>query len=255
MNKDLRKVIIAGNWKMNKTKQETSVLLDEMLKKVDNFADCTVILCTASINIPLAYDTVKNSHIKIGAQNSHFENSGAFTGEISPLMLKDYGVKYTILGHSERRSYYNDTDESVNKRVIGALNNDISPIFCVGEVLEEREAGITNTIIENQVTKGLLGVSKEDVLKVVIAYEPVWAIGTGKTATAQLAEETCSFVREVLKKLYDEKTANAISILYGGSMNATNAKELLSMENIDGGLIGGASLKADDFAQIVKATQ
>ncbi len=255
MNKNLRKVIIAGNWKMNNTINATTSTLEEMKSTLDNFSDVTVIISVPSINIPLATSITKDSFINISAQNVHFENQGAFTGEISPLMLNDYGVKYSILGHSERRSYYGETDESVNKRVIGALNNGICPIFCVGEVLEERENGTTNEVVKSQVVKGLLNVSKEDVLNVVIAYEPVWAIGTGKTATAEQAEETCGYIRSVLAEMYDETTANAISILYGGSMNAKNAKELLDMENIDGGLIGGASLKTDDFAQIIKATR
>ncbi len=255
MNKDLRKVIIAGNWKMNNTIKTTTSTLEEMITTVPNYDDVTVILSVPSINIPLATSITKDSFINIGAQNTHYENSGAFTGEISPLMLNDYGVKYAIIGHSERRSYYGETDESVNMRVIGALKNGISPLFCVGEVLEERENGTTNDVVKTQVTKGLLNVSKEDVLNVVVAYEPVWAIGTGKTATSEQAEETCAYIRSVLVEMYDKATADAISILYGGSMNAKNAKELLDMENIDGGLIGGASLKAADFAEIVKATK
>ncbi len=255
MNKNLRKVIIAGNWKMNNTIETTQKTLEEMKANVPNYDDVTVILSLPSINIPLGTSITKDTFINIAAQNTHYENSGAFTGEISPLMLNDYGVKYAIVGHSERRSYYNDTDESVNLRVLGALKNGITPLFCVGEVLEERENGTTNEVVKNQVVKGLLNVSKEDALNVVVAYEPVWAIGTGKTATSQQAEETCAYIRTVLEEMYDKNTADAISILYGGSMNAKNAKELLSMENIDGGLIGGASLKAEDFSEIVKATR
>ncbi len=250
MNKDLRKVVIAGNWKMNKTATETKALLAEMKEKLPQ-TDATILLCVPAINIGTAMAAVEGSAINIGAQNCHWRKSGAFTAEISADMLTDFGVKYAIVGHSERRQYFGETDETVNKRALACLGAGITPIICVGENLTEREENITKDVIRVQIEKDLTGFTTEDMKKSIIAYEPVWAIGTGKTATAQQAEEVCAYIRELLTAMFGGETAQSVTIQYGGSMNAANAAELLAMENIDGGLIGGASLKADDFATIV----
>ena len=254
MNKDLRKVVIAGNWKMNKTATETKALLAEMKEKLPE-SDATILLCVPAINIGVAKEATEGTAINIGAQNCHWAKSGAFTAEISADMLKDFGVEYAIVGHSERRQYFGETDETVNKRALACLESGICPIICVGENLEEREKDITKDVIRTQIEKGLEGFTAENMKNSIIAYEPVWAIGTGKTATAQQAEEVCAYIRSLLGKMFDEATAQAVTIQYGGSMNAKNAAELLSMENIDGGLIGGASLKADDFATIVSCVK
>ena len=250
MNKALRKVVIAGNWKMNKTATETKALLAEMKEKLPQ-TDATVLLCVPAINIGTAMEAVDGSAINIGAQNCHWAKNGAFTAEISADMLNDFGVKYAIIGHSERRQYFGETDETVNKRAKACLEGGICPIICVGENLEERENDITKDVIRTQIEKDLADFTAEDMKNSIIAYEPVWAIGTGKTATAQQAEEVCAYIRELLTDMFGAETAQAVTIQYGGSMNAKNAAELLAMENIDGGLIGGASLKADDFATIV----
>lgn len=252
MNKNLRKAIIAGNWKMNKTRPEAKALLDE-LKPLAANAGCEVVVCVPFTNLETAVAATKGTNIKVGAQNVHFEKSGAYTGEISADMLVELGVEYVVIGHSERRQYFAETDETVNKRTKAALAAGLKPIVCVGELLWERECNITNEVIARQIKLDFFAVSAEDVKKCVVAYEPVWAIGTGKTATADQAEEVCAFIRNELAKLYDKATANAVTIQYGGSMNAGNAAELLSKENIDGGLIGGASLKAADFSTIIKA--
>ncbi len=254
MNKDLRKVVIAGNWKMNKTATETKALLAEMKEKLPE-SDATILLCVPAINIGVAKEATEGTAINIGAQNCHWAKSGAFTAEISADMLKDFGVEYAIVGHSERRQYFGETDETVNKRALACLESGICPIICVGENLEEREKDITKDVIRTQIEKGLEGFTAENIKNSIIAYEPVWAIGTGKTATAQQAEEVCAYIRSLLGKMFDEATAQAVTIQYGGSMNAKNAAELLAMENIDGGLIGGASLKADDFATIVSCVK
>lgn len=254
MNKALRKVVIAGNWKMNKNAEETKLLLSEIKEKLPK-TDATILLCVPAINIGTAVDAVNGTNINIGAQNCHWEKSGAFTGEISADMLKSFGIKYAIVGHSERRQYFGETDETVNKRALACLRNDIHPVICVGENLEERENNITETVIRTQVEKALIDFTKDDIKNSIIAYEPVWAIGTGKTASAEQAEEVCKFIRTILTEIFDKETAQSVTIQYGGSMNAKNAKELLSMENIDGGLIGGASLKADDFATIVSCAE
>ncbi len=252
MNKNLRKAIIAGNWKMNKTRPEAKALLDE-LKPLAANAGCEVVVCVPFTNLETAVAATKGTNIKVGAQNVHFEKSGAYTGEISADMLVELGVEYVVIGHSERRQYFAETDETVNKRTKAALAAGLKPIVCVGELLWERECNITNEVIARQIKLDFFAVSAEDVKKCVVAYEPVWAIGTGKTATADQAEEVCAFIRNELAKLYDKATADAVTIQYGGSMNAGNAAELLSKENIDGGLIGGASLKAADFSTIIKA--
>ena len=252
MNKQLRKAIIAGNWKMNKTPAEAKELLNAVAPLVKD-ADCEVIACVPFVDLQTALEVTEGTNIKIGAENCHWAESGAFTGEISAKMLSSMGVEYVVLGHSERRQYFGETDETVNKRTKAALAEGLKPIVCVGELLWERECDITEEVIARQIKLDLFDVSAEDVKKTVIAYEPVWAIGTGKTATAEQAEEVCAFIRATLAKLYDAETAEAVTIQYGGSMNEGNAEELLSKVNVDGGLIGGASLVAEKFAAIVEA--
>ncbi len=254
MNQQLRKAVIAGNWKMNKTPAETKVLIEEIAPLVKN-AVCDVVVCVPYVDLCTALETTKGTNIHVGAENCHWEPSGAYTGEISAPMLKAMGVEYVIIGHSERRTYFGETDVTVNKRVRAALDNGLKVILCVGEYLEQREQGITAELVAMQVKIALGGVSAEELKNIIIAYEPVWAIGTGLTATADQAEEVCAQIRATLASLYCEDCANAVTIQYGGSMNAKNAKELLSKENVDGGLIGGASLKALDFAAIVEATK
>ena len=252
MNKQLRKAVIAGNWKMNKTPSQAKTLLGEIAPLVKD-ADCEVIACVPYVDLCTAIEAVKGTNIKIGAENCHWAESGAFTGEISTGMLTELGVEYVVLGHSERRQYFGETDETVNKRTKAALVAGLKPIVCVGELLWERECNITEEVIARQIKLDLFDVSAEDVKKTIIAYEPVWAIGTGKTATAEQAEEVCAFIRATLAKLYGQETADAVTIQYGGSMNEKNCDELVAKENVDGGLIGGASLVAEKFAAIVKA--
>lgn len=252
MNKAKRQAIIAGNWKMNKTPSETTALINEIKPKVAD-ADCKVVLCVPFVDIDAALKASAGSNIEIGAENCHFEESGAFTGEVSAVMLKEMGVQYVIIGHSERRQYFGETDVTVNKRLKAALAHGLKVILCVGETLEQREQGITAELVAMQTKIALGGVSKEDAANVIIAYEPVWAIGTGKTATPEQAEEVCAIIRKVVADVYDADVAEATTIQYGGSMNAKNAEELLGKVDIDGGLIGGASLKAEDFSIIVKA--
>ena len=254
MNQQLRKAVIAGNWKMNKTPAEAKVLIEEIAPLVKN-AVCDVVVCVPYVDLCTALETTKGTNIHVGAENCHWEPSGAYTGEISAPMLKAMGVEYVINGHSERRTYFGETDVTVNKRVRAALDNGLKVILCVGEYLEQREQGITAELVAMQVKIALGGVSAEELKNIIVAYEPVWAIGTGLTATADQAEEVCAQIRATLASLYCEDCANAVTIQYGGSMNAKNAKELLSKENVDGGLIGGASLKAPDFAAIVEATK
>ena len=254
MNQQLRKAVIAGNWKMNKTPAEAKVLIEEIAPLVKN-AVCDVVVCVPYVDLCTALETTKGTNIHVGAENCHWEPSGAYTGEISAPMLKAMGVEYVIIGHSERRTYFGETDVTVNKRVRAALDNGLKVILCVGEYLEQREQGITAELVAMQVKIALGGVSAEELKNIIVAYEPVWAIGTGLTATADQAEEVCAQIRATLASLYCEDCANAVTIQYGGSMNAKNAKELLSKENVDGGLIGGASLKAPDFAAIVEATK
>ncbi|MDY3861176.1 MAG: triose-phosphate isomerase [Ruminococcus sp.] len=252
MNKQLRKAIIAGNWKMNKTPAEAKVLLEQVAPLVKD-AGCQVIACVPFVDLQTALEATKGTNVKIGAENCHWEESGAYTGEISAKMLTSMGVEYVVLGHSERRQYFGETDETVNKRTKAAIAAGLKPIVCVGELLWERECNITEEVIARQIKLDLFGVTAEELKNVVIAYEPVWAIGTGKTATADQAEEVCGFIRATLAKLYSQADADAVTIQYGGSMNDGNADELLSKENVDGGLIGGASLVAEKFAAIVKA--
>ncbi len=254
MNKSLRKAIIAGNWKMNKTRPEARELLEAIKPLVENAkGSVEVVACVPYTNLETAVEVTKGTNVKIGAENVHFEKSGAYTGEISADMLTEIGVEYVVIGHSERRQYFGETDETVNKRTKAALAAGLKPIVCVGELLWERECNITEEVIARQIKLDLYDVSAEDVKKTTIAYEPVWAIGTGKTATADQAQEVCAFIRATLAKLYDKSTADAVTIQYGGSMNAKNAAELLAKPDVDGGLIGGASLKAPDFNTIVQA--
>ena len=253
MNRRYRKTIIAGNWKMNKTLSETRAFAEELKPLLGKPKWCEVVLCVPYVNIPAATRLFKDSRVSIGAENCHFESHGAFTGEVSPEMLKEVGVKYVVIGHSERRQYYNETDFTVNKKVHAALEAGLYPIVCVGESLEQRELGVTMDLISYQVKAALAGVPAEKMRHVVIAYEPIWAIGTGKTATAEQAGEVCQAIRTVIRKLYGARVARSVTIQYGGSMNAKNAAELLAQPDVDGGLIGGASLKAPDFVEIVNA--
>lgn len=252
MNKTLRKAIIAGNWKMNNTPAQTTALINEMKPLVAD-ADCEVVLCVPFVDVPAAVEAAKGSNIKIGAENVHFKDSGAFTGEVSADMLVELGVEYVVIGHSERRQYFGETDHTVNLRTKAAVEAGLKPIVCVGEMLEDRENGITAELVAMQVKLALKDITKEQLKNIVIAYEPVWAIGTGKTATADQAAEVCGLIRETVASIYDKEAADAMTIQYGGSMNPKNAAELLGKEDIDGGLIGGASLKAPDFAAIVEA--
>ena len=252
MNKELRQAIIAGNWKMNKTRPEAKALIEELIPIAEK-ASCGVIICVPYTNLETAVELTKGTNIKVGAENVHFKESGAYTGEISAAMLTEIGVEYVIIGHSERRQYFGETDETVNLRTKAALKAGLIPIVCVGELLWERECGITEEVVARQIKLDLWSLTAEQVKNVVIAYEPVWAIGTGLTATPEQAEEVCGFIRTQLAKLFDQATADAVTIQYGGSMNAKNAAELLAKPNIDGGLIGGASLKAEDFNVIVQA--
>jgi len=253
MNRRYRKTIIAGNWKMNKTLSETRAFAEEIKPLIGRPKWCEVVLCVPYVNIPAAVRLFKDCRIAIGAENCHYESHGAYTGEVTAEMLKELGVKYVIIGHSERRAYYNETDITVNKKVHAAIEAGLYPIVCVGESLEQRELGVTMELITYQVKAALAGVPADKMRHVVIAYEPIWAIGTGKTATAEQAGEVCDAIRAVIRKLYGARVARAVTIQYGGSMNAGNAEELLAQPDVDGGLIGGASLKAPDFVQIINA--
>lgn len=252
MNKSLRKAVIAGNWKMNNTRVQTTALLNELIPLVKN-ADCEVVACVPFTNLETAVALTKGTNVKIGAQNVHFEKSGAFTGEISAEMLTEMGVTYVVVGHSERRQYFGETDVTVNKRTIAAVNAGLKVLLCVGELLAEREQGITDELVALQTKVALQNIAKSDLDKIIIAYEPVWAIGTGKTATSDQANEVCAVIRATVAKLYDKAASDAMTVQYGGSMNAANADELLSKPDVDGGLIGGASLKAADFNAIISA--
>ena len=246
-----RKRIIAGNWKMNKTPSEAVALCNELKDLVKN-DDVDVVYCVPAIDICPVAEAVKGTNVHVGAENFYIEDSGAYTGEISAPMLKDAGVEYVIIGHSERREYFKEDDAFLNAKVKKAFSAGLTPILCCGESLEQREMGVTMDFIRLQLKSDLYGVGADDVKKLVIAYEPIWAIGTGKTATSDQAEKVCKGIRELIAEIYDQATAEAVRIQYGGSMNAGNAAELLAKPDIDGGLIGGASLKAD-FGQIVNA--
>ena len=254
MNKNLRKAIIAGNWKMNKTRPEAKELLEAIKPLVANAeGNIEVIACVPFTNLETAINTTAGSNVKIGAENVHFEKSGAFTGEISADMLVELGVEYVVIGHSERRQYFGETDETVNKRTVAALEAGLKPIVCVGELKWERECNITEEVIARQIKLDLWSLTAEQVKNTVIAYEPVWAIGTGETATAEQAEEVCLFIREQLAEKYGKEVADSVTIQYGGSMNPKNCAELLAQPDVDGGLIGGASLKAQDFGVLLDA--
>ena len=244
----MRKAIIAGNWKMNNTASEGVALVNAIAPLVKD-ATCDVVVCVPAIDIPAVSEALKVTNIHLGAENVHFAEKGAFTGEISANMLVEYGVEYVIIGHSERRQYFGETNETVNKRTLTALQHGLTPIICIGESLEERESGKTEEVLYTQIHEGFKDIP--DLTKVVVAYEPVWAIGTGKTATSEQANETIGYIRKTLAEMFCEKCAGLVRIQYGGSMNAGNCKELMAMPEIDGGLIGGASLKAGDFATIV----
>ena len=246
-----RKIIIAGNWKMNMTPSEAVKLVEELKPLVVN-DDVDVVYCVPAIDIVPVVEAVKGTNVQVGAENFYIEDKGAYTGEISAPMLVDAGVKYVIIGHSERREYFKEDDAFLNKKVKKAIASGLTPILCCGETLEQREMGVTMDWIRLQIKSDLAGVAADDVKNLVIAYEPIWAIGTGKTATSDQAEEVCKGIRELIAEVYDTDTAQAVRIQYGGSMNAGNAKELLAKPNIDGGLIGGASLKAE-FGQVVNA--
>ena len=244
-----RKKIIAGNWKMNMTPSQAVKLVEELAPLVKN-DDVDVVYCVPAIDIVPVVEAVKGSNVQVGAENMYFEESGAYTGEISAAMLVDAGVKYVIIGHSERRDYFKEDDALLNKKVKKAIEAGLVPILCCGESLEQRERGVTLDWIRFQIKSDLVGVSADQVKDIVIAYEPIWAIGTGKTATTEQAEEVCKGIRECIAEMYDQATADAVRIQYGGSVNAGNAAELFAQPNIDGGLVGGASLKAD-FGKIV----
>ena len=252
MNKAKRRTVIAGNWKMNNTPSQALNLIEE-LKPLVKDADCDVVVCVPYVDLLVVIAACKDSNIKVGAQNLHFEPKGAYTGEVSADMLKEIGAQYVVIGHSERREYFGETDETVNKKVHAALNAGITPILCCGESLSQREDGVTGEWVRSQIKIALKGITAAQVQKIIIAYEPIWAIGTGKTATSDQADEVCGIIRQVIAELYDADTAESVTIQYGGSMNAGNCAELLDKYHVDGGLIGGASLKAPDFSTIVAA--
>lgn len=251
MNRKYRKTVIAGNWKMFKTASETRLFAEELKNSLPRAKRCSIILCVPFVNIPAASKVLKDSRVAVAAQNLHWEEQGAFTGEISASMLSELGVKYVLIGHSERRQYFGETDLTVNKKIHAALAAGLRPILCVGETLEQRELGVTADLISYQVKAALSGVSAEQMRHVIIAYEPVWAIGTGKTATPEQAGEVCGTIRAVLRKLYGARVARGSTIQYGGSMNPQNAERLLAQSDVDGGLIGSASLHPADFLQII----
>lgn len=251
MNRRYRKTIIAGNWKMNKTASETKKFAEELKALLPKAKWCDIVVCVPSVDIAAAIKGFKDARVSVGAQNVFYEKNGAYTGEVSADMLKDLGVKYVIIGHSERRQYFGETDLTVNRKVLSALEAGLHPIICVGETLEQRELGITMELIALQVKSALAGVPAEKVRKCVIAYEPIWAIGTGKTATAEDAQEVCGAIRETLKEMFGEELANGIRVLYGGSAKPGNIAELVAKPDVDGALVGGASLKAADFASMV----
>ncbi len=249
----MRKTVIAGNWKMNMTPKATAAFIKELAPMVAGKDKCDIVLCVPFVDLDAAINAAKGTNIHIGAQNVHFEKSGAYTGEISAEMLCEVGAEYVIIGHSERRQYFGETDATVNLRTKAALAAGLKVILCLGEVKEERLSGITNEIVSMQTKLDTAGISAEDMKNVIIAYEPVWAIGTGLTATPEQADETCGVIRSALAEIYGDEVAEATVIQYGGSMNDANADDLLAKANVDGGLIGGASLKTDKFTAIVNA--
>ncbi len=246
----MRKPIIAGNWKMNMTPDEAKTLVQALIPQVKDAA-CDVVVCPPYVDLAVVSEAVRGTNIHLGCQNVHWAEKGAFTGEISVAMLAAFGVEYAIIGHSERRQFFGETDEGVNRRAKAALAGGIIPIVCVGETLEQREAGVTAAWVSGQTVAAFEGISAEDAARVVIAYEPIWAIGTGKTATSDDANDTIAVIRSAIAGVYGKEVAGKVRIQYGGSMNPKNASELMAMPEIDGGLIGGASLKPDDFAKVV----
>lgn len=248
----MRKILAAGNWKMNNTPSQAAAMINDLKEKTKGCKN-DVLICPTFVCLPDAIKAAEGSNIKIGAQNMHFEDKGAFTGEVSAAMLKELGVEYVIIGHSERREYFAETDDTVNAKIIQALKYDLIPVVCCGESLKQREDGITFDFIRSQIKIAFRGISKEDAVKIVVAYEPIWAIGTGKVATSEQANEVCGDIRKCLEGIYDKETVDSIRILYGGSVNKACAAELFAMSDIDGGLVGGASLKPDDFSIICNA--
>lgn len=246
----MRKPIIAGNWKMNNTNKEALQLV-ESIKEISLNKDVEAVLCVPFTALQEVKKLIVDTDIKLGAQNMHWEESGAYTGEISPLMLKEIGIDYCIIGHSERRQYYNETDETVNNKLKSSLTHGISPIICVGETLEEREANKEKEIVKIQIIKAFEGINADDIKNIVIAYEPIWAIGTGRTASSDDANAMCAFIRDTIGEIYSEEEKNIIRIQYGGSVKPSNVKELMEKSDIDGALVGGASLKADDFVKLI----
>ena len=246
----MRKPIIAGNWKMNNTIGDAKELI-ESIKPLVGDAKVDIVVCPTYLSLAKVAELTKNTNIAVGAQNMHYEESGAYTGEVSGEMLQELGLEYVIIGHSERRQYFNETDETVNKKVIKALKLNLKPIVCVGETLEEREQNKAKEIVTAQVKKALVGLSKEEISSLVIAYEPIWAIGTGKTASSEDANEVCGWIRDEVKDLTDANVSEKVRIQYGGSVKPNNIKELMAQAHIDGALVGGASLKADQFAALI----
>ena len=253
MNRRYRKTIIAGNWKMNKTPSETKAFAEEFKALLPKTKWCDIVVCVPAADLSAAVRAFKDSRVAVGAQNLFYEDHGAYTGEVSAAMLCDLGVKYVIVGHSERRALFGETDEVVNKKVHAALDAGLNPIICVGESLEQREMGVTMELIALQVKSALAGVAAENIRRCVIAYEPIWAIGTGKTATPEQASEVCTAIRALIRAQYGARVARSVTIQYGGSMKPDNARELLAHEDIDGGLVGGASLEAPALMEIVHA--
>lgn len=249
----LRKPIIAANWKMHKTLQEAESFIEAIKEKVPSTNEVDSVVCSPALFLHNLVQKAKDSDVKIGAQTMHFEDSGAYTGEISPVALKDIGVQYVIIGHSERRQMFNETDESVNKKVLAAFKHGLVPIVCCGETLEQREAGETFTIVSNQVKKALAGLSEEEAKTVVIAYEPIWAIGTGKSASSKDANEVCAHIRQVIGEQFSNEVAQSVRIQYGGSVKPENIHDFLSESDIDGALVGGASLEPQSFLQLLEA--
>ena len=255
MNKATRKTVIAGNWKMNMTPAETTAFIKELAPMVAGKDGCDIVLCVPFVDIAPAVEAAKGTNIKIGAENVHFAEKGAYTGEISANMLNAVGVEYVVIGHSERRQYFGETDQTVNLRTLAAVNAGLTAIVCVGETLEQRELGYTETLLKFQTKMALTNVKKEQLKNIIVAYEPVWAIGTGVTATAEQADEGNGYVRAAIAEMFGLDAAESVTVQYGGSMNAKNAAELLAKVHVDGGLIGGASLKTADFTVIVDAAQ
>ncbi|WML45981.1 triose-phosphate isomerase [Neobacillus sp. PS3-40] len=249
----MRTPIIAGNWKMNKTLSEAISFAEEVKDLVPSKGKVEAVICAPALFLPSLVEVTKNTDVEIGAQNMHFEESGAFTGETSPKALEDIAVKYVIIGHSERREMFNETDESVNKKTLAAFKYNLTPIVCCGETLEQRENGETNELVGNQIKKALVGLTDEQVKQTVLAYEPIWAIGTGKSSTAEDANEVCAHIRQVVAGQFSQNVADAVRIQYGGSVKPGNIKEYMSQSDIDGALVGGASLEAQSFVQLVEA--